>query len=162
MPKTASVFSLLTVRAPAGLHLVTALQQETAGAHSSPEYSICPCFHFFFSWYVYRLNALIYLYQTVISCYLFFLMVSFGLLWPLMNCSAVLLGCFWSWASSVFMMQGLETPTLHFSQKTPKQTPNIKTKPPQKHLAFSMYAMHIMYYHVLQCKKKLFESTGIF
>lgn len=38
MPKTASV--LLTVRAPAGLHLVEALQQEMAGGRSAPEYQL--------------------------------------------------------------------------------------------------------------------------
>jgi len=38
MPKTASVFSLLTVRTPAGLHLVEALRQEKPGEYSDPEY----------------------------------------------------------------------------------------------------------------------------
>lgn len=111
MPKTASVFSLLTVRAPAGLHLVEALQQETAGRHSAPRVPICPCFHFFLSEYVCGVNAFMYLYQTASPYYLIFpvskittpsLMALCDHRWTVLLFS---FGCFWSWASSVFLMQ---------------------------------------------------------
>lgn len=111
MPKTASVFSLLTVRAPAGLHLVEALQQETAGRHSAPRVPICPCFRFFLSEYVCGVNAFMYLYQTASPYYLIFpvskittpsLMALCDHRWTVLLFS---FGCFWSWASSVFLMQ---------------------------------------------------------
>lgn len=141
IPKTASLFSLLTIRAPAGLHLVT------AGGHSSPEYPICPCFHFFFSWYVYRLNALIYLFQSVISHYLIFLTVRFDHLWQLMNCSAVLLWLLL--VMSIFSVYdaGLGNPHPEFPSKKTKTNSKHKKQTTTK----TPCLFHVYYTYILLC-----------
>lgn len=73
MPKTASVFRLLMVGAPAGLHLVETPPTGDSGGMFSPPVPICPCVRFFLSGCVHRINASVYLYQNASSYYLIFL-----------------------------------------------------------------------------------------
>lgn len=58
IPKTVSVFRLLMVRAPAGLHLVESPPTGDSGGRFSPPVPIYPCAHLFLSGYVYRTNDL--------------------------------------------------------------------------------------------------------